>query len=201
MKCADVEILLCEYADGTLPRQERAAVDAHLAACAGCAELARDAAAAVAFLESVPEVEAPAELVTKILYRTQTEPEVAMRKRVSSPGWLARLFQPVLQPRFAMGMAMTILSFSMIGKFAGVSGKTITADDMHPARVWSAFDSKVHRIYDRAVKYYENLRLVYEIQTRLNEWSAQEEEERRNQSGGQILEPTTRPAAKEGDNQ
>lgn len=200
MKCADVEILLEEYTGGTLPHQERVAVDSHLAVCAGCAEMVRDTAVAMAFLENVPPVDVPAELITRILHRTQTEPEASMRRPVSRPGWFARLFQPILQPRFAMGMAMTILSFSMIGKFAGVSGKTITADDMHPARVWSAFDSKVHRIYDRAVKYYENMRLVYEIQTRLNEWSAQEEEERRNQAG-QILEPATRPAAKEGENQ
>ena len=201
MKCADVEVLLCEYVDGTLPAAERRQVEAHLAACVPCAESARDAAAAMAFVSNVAEVEVPPELVTRILYRTQTEPEPAAGKPVVRPGWFARLFQPVLQPRFAMGMAMTILSFSMIGQFAGVPGKTITADDMHPARVWAAFDTKVHRIYDRAVKYYENLRLVYEIQTRLNEWSAQEQEERRNQSGGQILEPSARPPAKEGENQ
>ena len=37
----------------------------------------------------------------------------------------------------------------------------------------------VDALYDRAVKYYENLRLVYEVQTRLREWTAQEEEDRK----------------------
>jgi hypothetical protein len=210
MKCSDIEILLCEYADGSLPRHERDAVAAHLNVCAACTALARDAEAALSFLGAVPRVEAPEELVTRILYRTQTEPEVPMVKPApggpSGPldaffGYLSGLFRPVLQPRFAMGMAMTILSFSMIGKFAGVSGKTIAAEDMHPAKVWSAFDIKVHRIYDRAVKYYENLRLVYEIQTRLSEWSAQEEQDRRNQSGGQILEPSNGSGDREGNQQ
>jgi hypothetical protein len=112
-------------------------------------------------------------LVTRILYKTQVErkgPEGERR------GWFARLFAPVLQPRFAMGMAMTILSFSMIGKMAGIPQRPLTAADLEPAKIWSAIDTRAHRAYDRLVKYIDNLRLVYEIQNRLGEWSEQEEQ-------------------------
>ncbi len=36
------------------------------------------------------------------------------------------------------------------------------------------------------MKYYENLKVVYEIQATLNEWSAQEEEDRRAQQTIQV---------------
>jgi hypothetical protein len=35
--------------------------------------------------------------------------------------------------------------------------------------VWNNVEDKAYRSWDRTVKYYENLRLVYEIETRLQE--------------------------------
>jgi hypothetical protein len=88
----------------------------------------------------------------------------------------------MLQPRLAMGMAMTILSFSMVGRILGIEERQITLADLQPARVVDNIDLKMHRAWDRAVKYYESLRVVYLIQTQLREWSDQEEAERRAQS-------------------
>ena len=50
MNCADVEILLADYVDGTLRPEEKSALEAHLTGCAACAELARDSAQAVEFM-------------------------------------------------------------------------------------------------------------------------------------------------------
>ena len=87
-----------------------------------------------------------------------------------------------------MGMAMTILSFSMLGRLAGIEPRQLQPADLHPAAIWKTLDNRAHRTWERAVKYYENLRLVYEVQTRLQEWSEQEEQNRRtpapNQNGG-----------------
>jgi len=202
MKCAELEILICDYVDGTLDQAGRAGVELHLAGCAACAELARDSAAAAAFLARVEPVEAPAELVTRILYRAPggADPAVpasqAARPRVGIKKWLLGWLEPVLQPRFAMGMAMTILSFSMVGRIVGLEQRQLRMEDLNPARVWAAIDDKLHRGYDRAVKYYENLRLVYEIQTRLQEWSAQEEELRR--PSGSVIEPAGSAGNSEG---
>jgi anti-sigma factor RsiW len=197
MKCADLEILLCDYMDGTLGESERTRVEAHLGACAGCAEMLRDIQGATAFLERVKAPEAPAELVTRILFQSPLTAEA--RQAQASRGWrrwFRGWFSPLLQPRLAMGMAMTILSFSMVARVANVPQRNLTMADLEPAKVWAALDDKLHRTWARAVKYYDNLRLVYEIQGRLQQWSLQEEEERKAQSGA-VIEPSA-PPAKEG---
>ncbi len=180
MKCQQIEILLCDYVEGSLDQAGRQAVESHLPHCPSCAELARDSAAALAFLENIDAVEPPAELITSILFRSPAgvEPVTVPSRSQGILAWLKGIFQPVLQPKFAMGMAMTILSFSMIGRLAGIEQRPLTAADLNPVKIWSETDVKVQRAWDRAVKYYENLRLVYEIQNRLQEWSAQEEQAR-----------------------
>ena len=42
MTCAELEILLCDYVDGTLRGAEKTALETHLAGCSACAELAKD---------------------------------------------------------------------------------------------------------------------------------------------------------------
>lgn len=176
MNCADLDILLCDYVDGTLPADRRKELEEHLASCATCAEMARDVSAAVGFLEHVPPVEPPPELLTKIVF----ELPAAHKARAKEPGGLRKLLnnwiQPVLQPRFAMGFAMTILSFSLLARFAGVNPRQLTLEDLRPKKVWQAVDDRVYRGWQRTVKFYENIRLVYEIQTQLREWSQGEQE-------------------------
>lgn len=176
MNCAELDLLLCDYIDGTLDAARKAAVEEHLARCAACAELAKDAAAALAFIERVPEVEPPPELITRILFDISAEREKTGRRRGSVRTMLARLVEPVFQPRFAMGMAMTILSFSMLARFAGINVRQLQASDLEPAKVWAAIDDRVHRGWTRAVKFYESLRLVYEVRSRLRELTEAEME-------------------------
>ncbi|MBM3749403.1 MAG: zf-HC2 domain-containing protein [Acidobacteria bacterium] len=179
MKCAHLEALLCDYLDGVLPAAQRTELEQHLTECAACAQLARDTSAAVAFMETATPVEPPPELITRILYSL---PAAREAQRQPAPGlglWLGRLFRPMLQPRFAMGFAMTILSFSMLGKFAGVSLRQLTPADVNPVKLWRTVDQRLDRAWDRTVKFYESLRLVYEIQTRLREWTDQDPREPR----------------------
>jgi hypothetical protein len=176
MNCADFEILLCDYLDGTLEGGAKAELDAHAAQCASCAGMAQDVRAAVGFMERAAEVEPPPELLTRILFHLPS----AHHAQAQQPGGLRNLIrgwiQPMLQPRFAMGFAMTILSFSLLGRFVGISPRQLTLDDLRPARVWQRLDEQVNRGWQRTVKFYENLRLVYEIQTQLREWSQKERE-------------------------
>jgi hypothetical protein len=79
-----------------------------------------------------------------------------------------------LQPRYVMGMAMTILSFSMLARFAHIEPRQLRPSDLDPVKVWQGIDDHSHRVYDRAMKYYDNLRLVIEIQSRLKEWTDQD---------------------------
>jgi len=172
MTCADLEILLCDYADGTLTGDQKAAVEEHLAACAACAQLAEDISAVVAFTGKVPPVEPPDELVTRLLFQAPRAGTGAKRAGIRGllTGWLA----PVLQPRFAMGMAMTVLSFSLLARFAGIEERQLSPADLHPVKVWNAVDDRFNRALDQVVKYYDSLRVVYEIQSRLSEWSEEE---------------------------
>jgi len=174
MTCADVEILLCDYVDGTLRAAEKSALEAHIAGCGACAELAQDVAGFTGFVERVAAVEPPPEMVTRILHRIPTGRE----QRGVQPSWWRRLFggwfQGVLQPRYVMGMAMTILSFSMLARFAHIPDRPLRPADLDPVKTWQAVDDRAHRIWDRTMKYYDNLRLVIEIQSRLKEWTDQD---------------------------
>jgi hypothetical protein len=198
MNCADFEVLYCDYLDGTLDAAQRSAVEEHQRHCVSCAELAADAAGAVAFIERAGSVEPPAELLTRITFEIPAgtqQPAKGWRSFLG--GWLRPLSHPMLQPKFAMGMAMTILSFSMLGRLAGIDVRQLKPSDLEPAKIWAAADDKVHRTWARAVKYYENLRLVYEVQSRLQEWTQQEEEDRKGRTPAPPQEQTA-PRANEG---
>jgi hypothetical protein len=175
MTCAELEILLCDYVDGTLRGEERTALESHLAGCSACSELAKDVMGAVSFMERAATVEPPAELLTRILHEAPSARQIANERQ----SWLRRrfggFFESVLQPRYAMGMAMTILSFSMIARFAGIEPRQLRPSDLDPVKIWASIDDHAHRTYDRAMKFYDNLRLVIEIQSRLKEWSDQEQ--------------------------
>lgn len=178
MTCAELDNLLCDYADGHLSKEEKAAVDLHLAGCAACAEFARDVLGAVQFIERAAVVDVPQELMTRILFEVQSGKNKTLRAQSGWRVWRDKWFEPILQPRFAMGMAMTILSFAMLGRFAGIEVRQLKPSDLDPVKVWTAVDNNVHRTWDRAVKYYDSLRFVYEIQSRIKEWNAQAEDEK-----------------------
>jgi putative zinc finger protein len=174
MTCAELEILLCDYVDGTLRAAERTALESHLAECSACAELAKDVAGVTAFIETVAPAEPPAELLTRILHELPGG-RPAVEKRSWWRKWFGGWVHGLLQPRYVMGMAMTVLSFSMIAKFAHIEPRQLRPSDLDPVKIWASIDDRTHRMWDRTVKYYDNLRLVIEIQSRLKEWTDQEQ--------------------------
>jgi anti-sigma factor RsiW len=171
MNCADIEILLAEYVDGTLHRDAKSAVRGHLETCAGCRELADDARLAVEFLGRVSEVEPPPELVTRILFEVTEGPS---RTVVKAP-LARRLFgkvlgswvEPMLQPRWAMGMGMAALAFFMLVPQV----RQVKPSDLNPVKIWSAVENRAGRTWERGVKSYENMQVVYQMETRLKQWN------------------------------
>src|SRR5713226_939910 len=176
MTCAHLEIALCDYLDGTLAAAEKAEVERHLSECAACAELARDAGAAMAFIERVGDVEPPPQLVTRMFaIPGMREARVSVRHGIQ--GWFRNLVQPILQPRMVMGLSLTILFFGMMARCAGIPGRQLSPADLNPSRVLAGLEDRVHRGWERSAKFYENLRFVYQIQSRLREWRDQQDQD------------------------
>jgi hypothetical protein len=195
MTCGELEILLADYLDGAATAAETREVEAHLATCGACAELARDSRLAMAFMERAADVELPAYLPARIL----TETESGRHGRLGSPRgirrWLQRAFAPLLQPRLVMGMALTMFSFTVMARWTGISLRQLQPSDMEPAKIWASLDDRANRAWERSVKFYENLKIVYEIQSRLRDWNEQQEEEERNAAQSRPVEDRRLPAA------
>src|SRR4051794_16354236 len=174
--CAQFEILLADYLDGTLPESERTEVEGHAAGCEHCRELMADVQGAIRFLSTSEELVPPPELITRIAYHAPTG---RIRQPFERQGLISRMIsewlQPILQPRLAMGMAMTILSIAMLERCTGVKMQHVQPEDLNPVRIWGGIEDKTVRLKDRAVKYYENLRWVYEIEVRLRELREQQD--------------------------
>jgi hypothetical protein len=180
--CEQFEILLADHIDGELNAlsraEDRAAFEQHLGSCAACAALADDARSAVAFMERTADVEPPPALMTKILHATNSGWEFKLRAK-GVRGAINRFFAPVLQPRYVMGAMMTLMSITMLSRCAGGPGGTktkLTAADLDPVKLWTSLDDRTHRIWDRTMKSYESMRLVYEIRNQINDWKQQQTE-------------------------
>ena len=170
ISCTEFEVLLSDYIDRTLSESVRDDMDRHMAGCTACAEMYEDASAAVAFMSSVRPVVPPANLITRIAYQAPSRPIADPLQRRGILGLvLGRWLQPLLQPRFAMGMAMTILSFAMLERCTGIQVQHMRPADLSPVHVWDGFQDRALRTRDRAVKYYENLLVVYDIESRLRD--------------------------------
>ena len=173
MTCNDFDSLLCDYLDGKLAGERRLVMESHLAHCSGCSELTRDSREALALMDRSADVEVPPELVTKIL---QQIPESGWLARLSQ-GFFAPVLRPLFQPRVVMGAMLTVLSLSMMTRCAGVPKHALTAADLDPVRMVGALDDKVHRGWERSLKTYESMKLVYEVQSRVNDWKEKQREE------------------------
>jgi hypothetical protein len=194
MNCAEFESALADYLDNTLAASERVALEQHASLCANCREFMADATGGLNFLERVPDVAPPPELVTRIAFYI---PAGRTRHLSEGQGIISRLaakwLQPVLQPRLAMGLAMTVLSFAMLERCTGVQIQHIQPADLNPVRIWGGLEDKTLRAKDRLVKYYENIRLVYEIETRLKDLQEQETSQAERAARKQASPPANSP--------
>lgn len=117
MNCRRVESLLGEYMDGALPVDERRAVEDHFADCAPCVAAKEEMDLALEFLGGAPNVDVPEGLVANILDVTVHAGPPAGGMAVAGGGvmgWVRPLLQPLFEPRFAMSVALAIVSFSIL---------------------------------------------------------------------------------------
>jgi Putative zinc-finger len=178
MQCAEFDALLSAALDATLTGPKLEAFQAHARVCAVCSPLFAEADGGRRWLKSLAEVEPPANLVHNILLATTgyESERVAVRDKAKAPwadaitGWLRPVFGPVLsmgrQPRFAMSFGMAFFSLSISLSLAGVKVSDVRHVDMRP----SAIKRTYYETTGRVVKYYENIRFVYEIESRVREF-------------------------------
>jgi hypothetical protein len=80
---------------------------------------------------------------------------------------------------------MTVLSFSVLF----TSMKPLKPSDLEPAKVWAGLEDRASRAWARTVKYYDNLKVVYQVQTMLHEWQQEDEEQQRPQKAAPASQP------------
>ena len=178
-KHEEFEALLSEALDGQLSGAPKESFEAHRRVCGICGPLFADVQAGQQWLRSLEPVEPPAYLVRNIL--AATSGVVSTRPLAATPGgattpfaerlreWWDSFTTPltafVRQPRFVMSFGMIFFSFSLALSAAGVKAKDVAKVDLRPAALRHAYvDAQV-----KVVKYYDNIRFVYEIESKLRE--------------------------------
>jgi Putative zinc-finger len=177
MQCAEFDALLSDALDHMLSGPQLERFEAHLRACPLCGPLWSEAEQGRRLLKTLAEVEAPAYLVTNILAATSgidtrrlhapVQPKSSWLERQRD--WIAAAISPVWavvrQPRFVMSFGMAFFSLSVALSMMGVKVNDLAKLDLRP----SAIRRNYYEASGRVVKYYQNIRFVYEIESRVQE--------------------------------
>jgi len=157
----ELENLTSDYLEGLLEPGLKREVEAHLNACPACLEMVDDVRRALELCHAAPELEPSPWLVPKIMGATVGERKPGLADR------LVAFFRPALQPRFAYTVAMAVFSFSIIINAAGINLSHMTVADLNP-RTWVLKADRSWNLFiARAEKFYYDLRVVVEIESRL----------------------------------
>jgi len=179
MQCSEFEALLFDALDNQLTGAKQERFRAHARVCAKCGPMFAEAEAGQHLLKSLVEVEPPANLVNDILAATSGIPSYRLHEIVASvhqPSfgerireWADSLLTPVWstvrQPRFAMSFGMAFFSLSVALSVAGVKPTDIKQADLSRSGLRRTY----YTTQARVVKYYENIRLVVEIESKVQE--------------------------------
>jgi hypothetical protein len=181
LQCNEFDALLTDALDGVLTGAILDRFQAHARVCSACGPLLAEADAGRNWLKGLTEVEPPASLVTNILASTTgvdtqrlrinvpaSRPNVSWLERAQA--WVTGEMQPiwaaVRQPRFAMSFGMAFFSLSVGLTVAGVKPTDLRQVSLRPAAVRHTFYSTQAKV----VRYYENIRIVYEVESRVREF-------------------------------
>ena len=163
--CEQTEQLLTDYLDGLLSADVQHAFDQHVNSCERCTPLVSSVMHAMSSLRSLPELETPPRLVYSVLDAT-----LGPRETVS--GWAAFLVwaRGFASPRFAYGVVSMAATFLMIVTASGsINWKKPKLSDLAPTNIYRNTNRQMHIAYARGAKYVSDLRVVYEIQSRLKQ--------------------------------
>ena len=173
MQCSEWEAMLADALDGALHGTKLAGFEAHQQACPICRVQYEEAAAGLHWLKELEEVEVPRNLVHNILVHTVGALPVEREKVVvASESWwgqwkgrMAPVFGPLVSPRFAMTFGMAFFSITMLLNIAGFHVSDLRHIDLSSKGLQKSY----YTTQARVVRYYENMRLVYEIESRMRD--------------------------------
>jgi len=187
--CGEWETLLADALDGLLKPEEETRFEAHKAGCPACAALYEAARKGREWLEFLsPDPEPPEWLLEKILATTGPGHAVSglpvpaaagvvpafVPPVWQQPGFLARMRMNV-QPRLLMTAAMAFFSIALTLNLAGVRLANLRAADLRPRAMRSYVERQLTMASVPIVRYYDHLRFVYEVESRVRELRGDDE--------------------------
>jgi len=164
--CEQTELRLSDYMDGLLNEAEQHAFDAHVNGCDRCTPLVASVSHLLTNLHGMEELETPPRLVYSILDKT-------LGPRDSVSGWRAVLswVRAIASPRFGYGAVSVTATLMVLLTASGFSWRKPKMADLSPVNVYRNADRQAHLIFARGSKFVSDLRVVYEIQSRLHQES------------------------------
>ena len=162
--CEQTELLLTDYLDGLLQPEQQHAFDLHVNGCERCTPLVASVTHLIGNLRALPELDTPPRLVYNILDAT-----LGPRETVS--GWAAfrAWMRGIASPRFAYGSLSVAATFLMLVTASGFNWKKPRIADLSPANIYRGTNRQAHLAYARSSKFVSDLRVVYEIQSKLRD--------------------------------
>ncbi|GAC1627055.1 MAG: hypothetical protein PVS2B2_25080 [Candidatus Acidiferrum sp.] len=162
--CELTEARLSDYLDGLLAPAERQAFEEHSRVCQHCIPLLASLSSLVSRLHSMEELETPPRLVYNIL-------DATLGPRDSLTGWrgLLEWMRGLAAPRFVYGTASVVATILIVASASGFSLRKPRLADLRPTSIYHNADRQAHLVYARSSKYVSDMRVVYEIQSRLRQ--------------------------------
>jgi len=158
--CEQTEARLSDYLDGLLQPAEQAAFDLHVNTCERCTPLVASVSHVLGGLHKLEQIEPSPRLVNSILTVTQGPQTWRNAKR-----WLRSL----QSPRFVYSAASVAATMVLLLTATGFNWRKPKLADLAPATLYRNANSRAHIMYARSTKFVSDLRVVYEIQSRMNE--------------------------------
>jgi Putative zinc-finger len=158
--CEQTEAHLSDYLDGLLQPADQTAFDVHVNSCERCTPLVASVSHVLGTLHKLEQVEPSAQLGNSILTATQGPQTWRNAKR-----WLRSL----QSPRFVYSAVSVAATLVVLLTAAGFNWSKPKLADLAPATIYRNANNKVHLTYARTNKFVSDLRVVYEIQSRINE--------------------------------
>jgi len=178
--CGHWETLLADALDGLLRPEDEATFSSHMATCSACTALFEEARRGREWLEFLAaEPEVPEGLLDKILAATGPgqvagyglvagSDVLPMPQPWQRPGFMARV-RRFAEPRLMMTAAMAFFSIALTLNLTGVRLSDLKLSNLRPTAVRSFMERRLTMASTPLIRYYDHLRLVYEVQARMRE--------------------------------